>query len=113
MSVSPGRPSIPARPVEGSVEPARVDGNGRPPATRTSAAWVAMCCASLAFVVLIVFMLQNTRQVEVSFLGMQGRLPLALALLIASVGTAVLVTTVGTARITQLRHRARRQAKQH
>jgi uncharacterized integral membrane protein len=61
--------------------------------------------------VLIVFMLQNTREVEVTFLGMQGRLPLALALLIASVGTAILITLVGTARITQLRLLARRRSQ--
>jgi uncharacterized integral membrane protein len=111
MSVLHGRESAPADPVAAPQDPAPVDHSGRPPATRTSAAWIAVCIASLAFVVLIVFMLQNTRQVEVTFLGMQGQLPLALALLIASVGTAILVTVIGTARITQLRHLARRRAK--
>ncbi|HZM79346.1 MAG TPA: lipopolysaccharide assembly protein LapA domain-containing protein [Candidatus Limnocylindrales bacterium] len=48
-------------------------------------------------------MLQNTRSVEVSFLWLHGNVPLALALLIASVGTAVVVMVVGAARITQLR----------
>ena len=102
---------VPAEPVAPQQDPAPVPDKGRPPATRTGAAWIAVCTASLAFVVLIVFMLQNTRQVEVTFLWMQGRLPLALALLIASVGTAILVTMLGTARITQLRHAARRRAK--
>ena len=111
MSVLHGRESVPADPVAAPVDPAPVADSGRPPVTRTSAAWIAVCTASLAFVVLIVFMLQNTRQVEVTFLGMQGQLPLALALLIASVGTAILVTVIGTARITQLRHLARRRAK--
>jgi lipopolysaccharide assembly protein A len=111
MSVLPGRRSSPADPVAAPQDPAPLADRGRPPATRTSAAWIAVCTASLACVVLIVFMLQNTRQVEVTFLGMEGRLPLALALLIASVGTAILVTLIGTARITQLRHAARRRAK--
>jgi uncharacterized integral membrane protein len=91
--------------------PSVTDGD-RPPGTRIGAAWIAVCTATLAFVVLIVFMLQNTRPVEIKFLGTQGQLPLALALLIASVGTAILVTVIGTARITQLRHLARSRAKE-
>jgi uncharacterized integral membrane protein len=77
--------------------------------TRTGAAWFSICAAALIFVVLIVFMLQNTRSVEISFLWMHGSLPLALALLIAGVGTAILTMVVGTARITQLRRASRRQ----
>jgi uncharacterized integral membrane protein len=50
-------------------------------------------------------MLQNTRSVEITFLGMHGTLPLALALLIAGVGAAIIAMVVGTARITQLRRR--------
>jgi uncharacterized integral membrane protein len=91
--------------------PSVTDGD-RPPGTRIGAAWIAVCTATLAFVVLIVFMLQNTRPVEIKFLGTQGELPLALALLIAGVGTAILVTVIGTARITQLRHLARSRANE-
>jgi uncharacterized integral membrane protein len=77
--------------------------------TRTSSAWFGICAAALLSIVLIVFMLQNTRSVEVNFLGMDGSLPLALALLIAAVGAAILTMVVGAARITQLRLLARRQ----
>jgi uncharacterized integral membrane protein len=73
--------------------------------TRISAAWVGVCAAAAVLVVLIVFMLQNTRSVEITFLGMHGTLPLALALLIAGVGVAIIAMVVGTARITQLRRR--------
>lgn len=76
--------------------------------TRTSAAWLGICTAAVLLVVLIVFMLQNTGSVEVSFLWMQGSLPLATALLIAAVGAALLTMMVGAARITQLRRRFRR-----
>jgi uncharacterized integral membrane protein len=54
---------------------------------------------------LVIFMLQNTGSVSVSFLWLDGSLPLGLALLIAGVGVGILVTIVGTARIAQLRHR--------
>jgi uncharacterized integral membrane protein len=74
------------------------------PRTRTSAIWVGICAGALTLVVLIVFMLQNTRSVEVTFLWMHGNLPLALALLIAGVGVGILAMVVGAARITQLRH---------
>ena len=73
--------------------------------TRISAAWVGLCAAAAVLVVLIVFMLQNTRSVEITFLAMHGTLPLALALLIAGVGVAIIAMVVGTARITQLRRR--------
>jgi len=79
------------------------------PHTRTGAAWFGICAAALLTVVLIVFMLQNTRSVRVDFLWMDGTLPLALALLIAAVGSALLAMVVGAARITQLRRLNRRQ----
>jgi len=78
------------------------------PRTRFGAAWIGVCAAALASIVLIVFMLQNTRRVEVSFLWMHGTLPLALALLIAGIGVALVVAVIGTGRITQLRHLSRR-----
>lgn len=53
-------------------------------------------------------MLQNTGDVEVSFLWMHGSVPLAIALLIAGVAAAILTMSVGAARITQLRRRLRR-----
>ena len=81
----------------------------RVPRTRTSAAWFSICAAALLFVVLIVFMLQNTGSVEVRFLWMAGSLPLAMALLIAGVGAALLTMVVGAARIAQLRRLSRRQ----
>jgi uncharacterized integral membrane protein len=74
-----------------------------------SAAWVGICAAAAVLVVLIVFMLQNTRSVEITFLWMHGTLPLALALLIAGVGVAILAMVVGGARITQLRRRLSHQ----
>jgi uncharacterized integral membrane protein len=54
------------------------------------AAWVGICAAALTLVALIVLMVQNTRRVEVTFLWMHGTLPVALALLVAGVGSAIL-----------------------
>jgi putative membrane protein len=85
------------------TEPASPAPNTRVPGTRVSAAWIGVCAATLLLVVLIVFMLQNTGSVQVTFLWMHGTLPLALALLIAGVGVAIVAMVIGTARITQLR----------
>lgn len=79
------------------------------PATRTGTAWVALGAAVLLAVLLIVFLVQNTRSTEISFLWMTATTPLALALLIAAVGSVLLTLVLGTARITQLRRLVRRQ----
>ena len=73
--------------------------------TRTGAAWVGIVVGAAVLVLLIVFMLQNTVPVEVAFLGLTGTAPLALALLIAGVGFAVVTLIVGSLRIGQLRRR--------
>lgn len=78
--------------------------------TRISAAWVGIWVAAATTVLLVVFLLQNTGSVVVSFLWMHGSVPLAVALLIAAVGAAVVTMSVGAARITQLRRRLRRNS---
>lgn len=81
---------------------------GRVARTRTGAAWVALAAAAFVAVLLIVFLVQNTRSTEVSFLWLTTTTPLAVALLIASVGSALLTLVLGTARITQLRRQVRK-----
>lgn len=80
-----------------------------PPRSRAGALWVGICIAALLLVALIVFMLQNTQLVVVSFLGMQGSVPLAVALLIAGLAVGLIALVVGTIRITQLRRRLHRK----
>jgi uncharacterized integral membrane protein len=114
MSVLHRNRNVPADPAATSpdhdlAEARAMSSSGRVPRTRTGAAWFGICAAALVLVVLIVFMLQNTRSVEVTFLWMHGSVPLALALLVAGVGVAVLAMAVGEARIGQLRRLARRQ----
>jgi len=89
--------------------PSAMRAGERVPRTRTGTVWFGVCATALLFVVLIVFMLQNTGSVQVSFLWMHGSLPLALALLTAAIGAAILTMAVGTARIIQLRRLTRRR----
>jgi uncharacterized integral membrane protein len=76
--------------------------------SRTGRLWSGICAGAVLSIVLIIFMLQNTRSVAVTFLWMHGSLPLALAFFIAGVGTGLCVLVVGSARIVQLRRRIRR-----
>jgi putative membrane protein len=106
-------PAAPAA-QDGAPAPAAQDGAPAPAGTRAgsrtrlSTAWVSIWTATVVFIALIVFMLQNTRRVEISFLGLHGTLPLALALLITAAGAVLLTLIFGTARITQLRRRLSR-----
>ena len=84
-------------------------GSRRVPRTRTGAAWVGLTAAALIAVALIVFLAQNTRTIEISFLWMTASTSLAIALLIAAVGSVLLTLILGTARIAQLRRLARRR----
>ena len=76
--------------------------------TRTGRVWVGVCAAALITVALIIFMVQNTHTVQVTFLGLTGSTSLALMLLIAAVGGILLTLILGSARILQLRHAVRR-----
>jgi putative membrane protein len=77
--------------------------------TRTGRVWVGVCAAALIVVALIIFMVQNTHTVKVTFLGLTGSTSLALMLLIAAVGGIVLTLILGSARILQLRRAVRRR----
>jgi putative membrane protein len=103
----PADPSVTA-PQHGPATPPAAADRGRVPRTRTGAAWLGICTAAVVLVVVIVFMLQNTGSVEITFLWMHGSVPLALALLTAGVGVAITAMAVGEARIGQLRRVARR-----
>jgi uncharacterized integral membrane protein len=79
--------------------------------TRTSGIWVAMGFFAVILLLLLIFILQNGTDVNVSYLGMHGRLPLGVALLLAAVSGVLLVVLAGAARISQLRATARRHRR--
>ena len=77
------------------------------PRSRLGLVWRGVWAAAVSAVLLIIFMLQNTGRTRVALLGISGTTSISVALLVAAVGGIVLTLVVGTARITQLRHRAR------
>jgi uncharacterized integral membrane protein len=76
--------------------------------SRTSGAWSAVVGLAVLLLLLIIFILQNTQDVEVAFLGWEGRAPLAVSLLVASLVGVLLAVVAGSLRIVQLRRRVRR-----
>ncbi|MBM7864348.1 putative integral membrane protein [Lentzea nigeriaca] len=76
--------------------------------TRISGTWIAVLIAIVVLIFLLVFILQNGDNATIHILWGQFSLPLGVALLFAAIGGAVLVATVGAARILQLRRQAKR-----
>jgi uncharacterized integral membrane protein len=79
--------------------------------TRAGGIWVASALFALVLLILLVFILQNSRSVTVQFFAVTGHLPLGVAMLLAAVCGVLLVAIPGTARIIQLRRTARRHRK--
>ena len=105
---APPAPSSELTAEQGTVPTSSSQPHLRVRGTRTGRIWVGVCAAALITVALIIFMVQNTHTVRVTFLGLTGSTSLALMLLIAAVGGILLTLILGSARILQLRHAVRR-----
>jgi uncharacterized integral membrane protein len=70
-----------------------------------------LIAGAVVLILLLVFILENTQSVKISFFGASGHLPLGVALLLAAIGGALLVGIVGTARIVQLRRHVKRRRR--
>ena len=106
----------PVHPTTGSpVDPPAVQSS--PPArrrpTRISSLHVGLVVATIALVLLIIFLIQNAHTVNVSFLGGHLRVSLAVAMLTAAVAGALIAGVAGAARIGQLRRSGRRAARRN
>jgi uncharacterized integral membrane protein len=90
------KPSTPA----GGSDPLR--------GSRTSTTWVAVIGLVVLLLLLVIFIGQNTQDVQVSFFGWSGQAPLAVALLVAATSGMIVAVIAGALRILQLRRRVRR-----
>ena len=79
--------------------------------TRISGVWAAIACFVVFLVLLLIFIVQNSRTVDIRYLGAHGHLSLGVAMLIAAVCGALLIIFAGTARIMQLRATARKHRR--
>jgi putative membrane protein len=115
MATEPQQPDPPATPTvpESTTPPG---GTALPRhhiirRTRISGAWTAVVIFAVVLLLLLIFILQNSRSVEVSYLGAHGHLSLGVALLLAAVCGVLLIALPGVARILQLRATARRHRR--
>jgi uncharacterized integral membrane protein len=79
--------------------------------TRARGVYVALALFALVLLLLLVFILENLRRVDIAFFGVHAHLPLGVALLLAAVFGNLLIVIPGTARILQLRAAARRRRR--
>jgi lipopolysaccharide assembly protein A len=79
--------------------------------TRISGLRTGLIGAAAALTVVMIFIIQNPRAVNISFLGAHLRLSLAVALFLAAIAGALIMAAAGTARITQLRRIMRRDRR--
>ena len=75
-----------------------------PGRTRLSGAWVRIVVGIPVLVLLLVFILQNTSSVHLSYFSAHWTSPLGVALLFAAVGGAFIAVIVASLRMWQLRH---------
>lgn len=95
----PDEPSVP----ESGTPDAGVANRNVP--TRVSRAWIGIIAGALVLVLLLIFILQNTRSVSVSYFTLTGSMPLGVALLLAAISGLLLAGGVASMRIWQLRRR--------
>ena len=108
----------PAPRYDGIRAPLRPSANGsaRPPPapsarrrpTRIASIRMGLIVGIGAFILLVIFIVQNAHAVHITFFGVHARVSLAAAVLVAAVAGALVAAAAGTARITQLRRTTRR-----
>lgn len=115
----------PAAPKAPAAPPAKADGkpdrkpghqpgmtdSGKVRHGRASAWYVGLVVAAILTIFLLVFIAQNSDSVAVKFLGFEGQISLAVALLLAAVIGVLVVAVPGSLRIVQLRRALRKNAK--
>ncbi len=93
------------RPVEKA--PARQPSKGLT-GTRVGYTWTALVVGALTLIVLLIFILQNSKSVPVTFLFWEFSLPVGVGTLLAAIAGALIMAVVGGLRILQIRRAAKR-----
>ena len=74
--------------------------------------YTGLIAGAVLLVLVLIFIIENAHAVTITYFGAHLRLSLAVALLLAAIGGALVMAAVGTARITQLRLSMRRGRRQ-
>ncbi len=76
--------------------------------SRTGYTWTGLVTGVLILVLLLIFILQNLEQIQVRFFFWDFSLPLGVTVLLSMIGGALVMASVGGARILQLRRAAKK-----
>jgi uncharacterized integral membrane protein len=115
-----GDTAQPAQQASGTTQPTQQASGTTQPAqlpqhvvkrTRMGGVWLASASFAVVLLLLLIFILENGKTVDVAYFGAHGHLPLGVALLLAAVLGILMVVIPGTARIVQLRMTARRHRR--
>ncbi|MQW74629.1 DUF1049 domain-containing protein [Nocardioides sp. dk4132] len=79
--------------------------------SKTSGVWAALVGIAVLLILLLIFIVQNTQDVQVTFLGWEGRAPLAVSLLAAAVTGMVIAIVSASLRMLQVRRRIKRERR--
>lgn len=108
---APPSPATPPRKPDSQAgrQPGMTSG-GKVRHGRVSALYVGLIVAAILTIFLLVFIAQNSDSVAVKFLGFEGQISLAVALLLSAVIGVLVVAVPGSLRIVQLRRALRKNA---
>jgi uncharacterized integral membrane protein len=98
-------------PIAGPTPPAPAPTADPLRRTRAGSTWVGLIVFTAVLVLLLIFILQNTQSVEISYFGASGQVSLAVAMLLAAIAGVLLTAIAGSLRIWQLRRNLRRSAR--
>lgn len=98
-----------AVPTAGSEPTPSTGQNPRVLKTRAGYAWIGLVIAAILGIILLIFILQNLDQAQVSMFGWNWNLPIGVLVLLSVISGALVTALVGGYRILQLR----RAAKKH
>ncbi len=90
--------------VAAGSEPTARSRRHDPAHTKIGRAWVGIAIGAVILVLLLIFILQNTDDAAIEFLGWNFTLPIGVALLLSAAAGMLIMALAGGARIVQLRH---------
>ncbi|HEV2635789.1 MAG TPA: lipopolysaccharide assembly protein LapA domain-containing protein [Actinocrinis sp.] len=102
-------PAPPGADTPPPTRPALDPPMAKPDRTRLGGLWIALTSGAVVLLLLLIFILENSQKIEISFFGAHGHLPLGVALLMAAIFGVLVVVIPGAGRMIQLRMLAKRQ----
>ena len=111
MTATPHGGSSAQEHPSGTQAPAQPPAQREAKPSRISRTWVALALFAVVLLLLLVFILENSQSVDISYFGAHGHVPLGVALLLAAVLGILLAVIAWFGRGVQVRTAAHRHRK--